>query len=234
MLHCFIHLIMSSINQEDGFTEVTRGRKKRKASGSPVLPSQPKTGTSEPSLGTPVRPKPSIKNSIPVILSGVDGKFKNWRSIMGELRQYHPSLKVSQSKELPKGDYLVIGDSVQDVIILQSETKIKAALGKNVKVSLPKAFQTNKTQTKSLAIKGVPIDITDKEFQEFPDLNTINYAKAERLKSKKDGRVIPIFQVEINDPTEAEALVSQNLVCQVTGIVYKVKVLQLPKFRPFG
>ena len=73
---------------------------------------------------------------------------------MGELRQYHPSLKVSQIKELPKGDYLVIGDSVQDVIILQSETKMKgAALGKNVKVSLPKAFQTNKTQTKSLAIK---------------------------------------------------------------------------------
>ena len=37
---------------------------------------------------------------------------------MGELRQYHPSLKVSRIKELPKGDYLVIGDSVQDVIIL--------------------------------------------------------------------------------------------------------------------
>ena len=72
---------------------------------------------------------------------------------MGELRQYHPSLKVSQIKELPKGDYLVIRDSVQYVIILQSETKMKAALGKNVKVSLPKAFQTNKTQTKSLAIK---------------------------------------------------------------------------------
>ena len=51
---------------------------------------------------------------------------------------------------------------------------MKAALGKNVKVSLPKAFQTNKTQTKSLAIKGVPTDITDKEFQEFFDLNKIN------------------------------------------------------------
>ena len=47
--------------------------------------------------------------------------------------QYHPSLKVSQIKELPKGDYLVIGDSVQDVVILQSETKMKAALGKKRK-----------------------------------------------------------------------------------------------------
>ena len=131
---------MSSITQEDGFTEVTRGCKKRKASGSPTLPSQPEPGSSEPPLGTPVRPKPNLKNKIPMILSGVDGKLKNWRSVMGELRQYHPSLKVSQIKELPKGDFLVIGDSVQDVVILQSETKMKAALGKNVKVSLLKAF----------------------------------------------------------------------------------------------
>ena len=144
---------------------------------------------------------------------------------MGKLRQY---LKVSQIKELPKGDYLVIGDSEQDVVILQSETKMKAALGKNVKVSLPKAFQTNKTQTKSLAIKGVPTDITDKEFHEFLDLNKTNYAKAERLKSKKDGRVLPIFQLEINDPTEAEALLFQNLACQVTSIVYKVEEFRTP------
>ena len=34
--------------------------------------------------------------------------------------------------------------------------------------------------------------------------------------------VLAIFQLEISDPAEAEALVSQNLVCQVTGIVYKV------------
>ena len=69
---------------------------------------------------------------------------------MGELRQYQPSLKVSQIKQLPKGDFLVIGDSVQDVVILQSETKMKAALGKNVRVSLPKVFQTNKPKTKVL------------------------------------------------------------------------------------
>ena len=97
---------------------------------------------------------------------------------MGELRQYHLSFEVSQITELPKGDFLVIGDSMQDVFILQSETKMKAALGKNVKVSLPKALQTNKTETKSLAIKGVPTDMTDKEFLEFLDLNEIKYAKA--------------------------------------------------------
>ena len=86
-----------------------------------------------------------------------------------------------------------------------------------------KAFQTKKVQTKSLAMKGVPTEITDSEFTEFLDLNRINYAKAERLKSRKDCRVLPIFQLEINDPTEAEDLISQNLVCNVTGIVYNVE-----------
>ena len=106
---------------------------------------------------------------------------------MGELRQFHPSLKISQIKELSKGDFLIIGDSVQNIIILQSESKMKAALGKNikVKVSLPKSLPNKKAQTKSLAVKGVPTDITDSEFQEFLDLNKINCAKAERLKSKK-------------------------------------------------
>ena len=104
---------------------------------------------------------------------------------MGELGEFYPSLKLSQIKELSKGDFLVIRDSLQDIIILQSESKMKAALGKHVKVSLTKAFQTNKVQTKSLAIKGVPTDITDSEFTKFVDLNKVCYAKAERLKSKK-------------------------------------------------
>ena len=158
-----------------------------------MLPSEPKPGSSKPPLGTPVRPKPSFKNTIPVILRGVNGKFQNWRSLMGEWRQFHPSLKISQIKELPKGDFLVIDSSVQVVIILQSEFKMKAAPGKNVKVSLPKAFPTNKVQTKSLTINGVPTDIMDTENLEFLDLNNISYAKAERLKSNKDGRVLPIF-----------------------------------------
>ena len=105
---------------------------------------------------------------------------------------------------------------------------MKATLGQNVKVSLLKAFETNKQQTKSLAVKEVPTDISDSEFKEFLDLNKIIFAKAERLKSKKDGRVLPIFQLEISDPTEAEALISQNLVCHVTGIVYKVEEFQAP------
>ena len=58
---------MSSANQRDRLIEVASGSKKRKASNSPTLPSQPK-----PPLGTPVRPKPYRKNTIPVIISSVE------------------------------------------------------------------------------------------------------------------------------------------------------------------
>ena len=148
---------MTSVSQEDEFTEVTHKRKKRKATSSPTLPTLQKTGSSELPPGTPTRSKPAtVKNNIPVILSGIKAEHKNWRKLLGELRQFHPGLKVSQIKELPKGDFLIIGDSLQDVIILQNENKMKAALGQNVKVSLPKAFQINKQQTNSLAVKEVP------------------------------------------------------------------------------
>ena len=166
---------MSSVTQKDRFTEVTRKHKKRTTSGSSMLPGQKKSGSAEPPLRTPVRPKPNFRNKIPVILSAANEEFRNWRKLMGELRQFHLSLKISQIKELPKGSFLIIGDSMQDAIILQSETKMKAALGKNVKVSFPKAFQRSKIKTKSLAIKGVPTDITDSEFIEFLDLNKVTF-----------------------------------------------------------
>ena len=132
---------MSSVSQGDGFIEVTRGSKKRTTSTSPMLPNQPKPGSP---LGTSVRPKPYRKNTISVIISGFDEKLKSWRKLTGELRQYHPGLKIPTIKELPKGDFLAIGDSLQDVTILQNENKMKAALGKNVKISLPKAVQISK------------------------------------------------------------------------------------------
>ena len=66
-----------SYTQEEGFTEVTRGCKKRKVSGSPTLPNQAKPSSSKPPPETPVRRKPNIKNTIPVILSGVNEEFRN-------------------------------------------------------------------------------------------------------------------------------------------------------------
>ena len=223
---------MSSTNQEGEFTKGHRKRKKCKTSSSPTLPSTLQgTRSSEPPPETPNRPKTSTstyKNQIPVILSGIDAKYQTWRQVIGELRQHHPSLKISKVKALAKGDLLVVGDSSRDAVILQTESKMKAALGKNVRVNLPKAYQTTQRKNKCLAVKGVPTDITENDFKEFLDLNKISYAKAERLKSKIDGRVLPIFQLEVSDPDEAEALLSQNLMCNVTGIVYKVEEFRQP------
>ena len=170
---------MTSVNQEDEFTEVAHKCKKRKAISSPTLPVLQKPSSSELPPVTPARPKSSYGNTIPVIISGIDQKFQNWRQIMGELKQYHTSLKVSSIKELPKGDFLIIRDSIQDVIILQNETKMKAASGQKVKIGLPIAFQTSKAQNKRLVVKGVPTDITETEFKEFLGLSKINYAKPE-------------------------------------------------------
>ena len=220
---------MSSANQEGEFTEVHRKHKKRKTSSSPTLPSTlQRTRSSELPPETPTRPKTSYKNQISVILSGIDEKFQTWRQVMGELRQHHPSLRISKVKALQKGDLLVVGDSPQDALILQSESKMKAALGKNIRVSLPKAYQITRQKNKCLVVKGVHTDLTDEDFKEFLDLNKISYAKAERYKSKKDSRVLPMFQLEISDPADAKALLSQNLMCNVTGILYKVEEFRQP------
>ena len=54
---------------------------------------------------------------------------------------------------------------MQDISILQNESKMKAALGQKIQVSLPKAFQTSKTQNKRLVVKRVPTDIAGTEFK---------------------------------------------------------------------
>ena len=97
-------------------------------------------------INTPARPRPSThKNSVPIILSDVDPKFNSVVKLMSELRQFHPSLRVSKVQELKNNRSLVIGDTPQDVAILQSDNKMKACLGQNVSASLPKAYQTAKT-----------------------------------------------------------------------------------------
>ena len=68
-------------------------------------------------------------------------------------------------------------------------------------------------------MKGVPIELSEKDFKGFLDLNRIIYSKAEGLTSKKDGRVLRMFKLEIKDEAEDEALISQNLTCHITGMI---------------
>ena len=71
-------------------------------------------------------------------------------------------------------------------------------------------------------------EVSEKAFKEFLALNKIIYVKAERLTSKKDGGVLQMFKLEIKDEAEAEALISQNLTCHITGIIYKVEGCRSP------
>ena len=59
-------------------------------------------GTSSASpINTPARPRTSThKNSVPIILSDVDPKFNSVVKLMSELRQFHPSLRVSKVQDI--------------------------------------------------------------------------------------------------------------------------------------
>ena len=108
---------------------------------------------------------------------------------------------------------------------------MNATPGKNVRVSLPKAFQTKKDEPKNLAVKGVPTDITDNEFKEFLDLNKIAYAKAgsyqcfvSRLTTvQKPGTDFSKFSLPSNRHCIRGGRIPFSRFCQA--------VLQIPKFR---
>ena len=215
---------------ESGFQ--SPASKQRKASGSPSLPpaSQPTT------------PLTSYKNWTPLIATGIDPKFKTPIQIMSELRQYHPSLRIFQIRQSSKY-WIFIGDTVKDFAILQSETKMKQVFGPKVKVSLPKSYDSaDASKSKILIFKGVSHSITIKNFQELLDFNKISHAEAERMKSKRTGKDLPFIKIKSDDPKQAEALLSGDvLVCQTTGIIFRVEefkttpsILQCFKCQGFG
>ena len=138
---------------KEGFTIVDRRRqKKRKMEHSPLLHTPP--GSSSASTpGTPAHPKPSnfdYPNTVPVIFRHADPKFKTVKQVMIELSQYHPELRVSRVKDLPNKGFFIIGNTPRDVLTSQSENEMKACLGQNLKVSLPKAYQIKEKARLSL------------------------------------------------------------------------------------
>ena len=104
---------------------------------------------------------------------------------------------------------------------------MRACLGQSVKISLPKAYQM-KEKSKTVVVKGVPTEFTYDEFKEILNSDKTQYDKAERMKSRRDGRSLQMFQIELKDPAEAEAIISENLTCPQTGIVFKVEEFRAP------
>ena len=92
---------------------------------------------------SPTHNKP-VHNLVPIIISVVDPKFKTTLLVTSELKQYHPSFNCTRVKVFKNGNFLIVCDTPKDSAILQNESKMKAALGPNVKVSLPRAFHSAK------------------------------------------------------------------------------------------
>ena len=146
---------------------------------------------------------------------------------MSKLSQCHPELRASKVEDLPNKGFLIIGNTPRDVIILQNENKMNACLGKNLKINLPKAYQ-NKEKSKILVVKGVPTKFTNEEFKQVLDHNKIKHAKAERMKSRRDGRILQMFQIELSNPAEAEAIILNKITCPQTGIIFEVEEFRAP------
>ena len=173
---------MASMDITEGSFQ-TPASKKRRASGSPSLPL----------ASQPTMPPSTYKNRTPLIATGINPKFNTSIPIMSELRQYHPSLRVFQIKQSQKG-WIFIGDTPKDFVILQSETRMKQVFWPKVKVSLPKSYHSaDASKSKFLVFNRVSINITIKDFKELLDLNKINHAESERMKSKRTGKDLPFI-----------------------------------------
>ena len=85
-----------------------------------------------------------------------------------------------------------------------------------------------KEKNKTLVVKWVPTEVTDDKFKEILDSNKTKYANAERMSSRRDGRSLQMFQLELKDPAEAMALISEDLMCPQTGIIFKVEDFRAP------
>ena len=118
---------------------------------------------------------------------------------MSELRQYHPSLRVLQIKQTKNG-WNFIGDTPKDFSIL-----LKISLSCRVRLKGNKfsgqklrchyrGHITLKTPQKVnfWYSRGVSINITINEFNELLGFNKITHAEAERMKSKRTGRELPL------------------------------------------
>ena len=72
----------------------------------------------------------------------------------------------------------------------------------------------------------MPTEFTNEEFKQVLDHSKIKHAKAERMKSRRDGRMLQMFQNELSDP--AEAIISNKITCPQTGIIFKVEEFHAP------
>ena len=95
-------------------------------------------------------------------------------------------------------------------------------------MSLPRSYHSaDASKSKFLVFQGVSINITINEFKELLDFSKITHAEAERMKSKRTGKDLPFIKLKCDNPKQAEALISGGLICQKTGIIFKVEEFRI-------
>ena len=119
---------------------------------------------------------------------------------------------------------------------------MQQVFGKNAKVSLPTSYYSaGATKRKILVFKGVSNNVTLDDFKILLDLNELTHAESERMKSKRSGRDLLFIKIKFDNVKQAEALISGELICQKTGIIFKVEefrttpsIQQCFKWQGFG
>ena len=74
----------------------------------------------------------------------------------------------------------------------------------------------------------MPTEFTNQEFKQVLHHNKIRHAKAERMKSRGDVRMLQMFQIELSDPAKAKTIMSDKITCPQTGIIFKVEEFRAP------
>ena len=74
----------------------------------------------------------------------------------------------------------------------------------------------------------MPTEFTNNEFKQILDHNKIKHTKAERMKSRRDGRSLQMFQIELSNPAKAEAIISNNITSHKQGLFSRSKSFVLP------
>ena len=109
-------------------------------------------------------------------------------------------------------------------------------------MSLPKLYHfSDASKNKYLMFKGVSNNISVNEFKELLDFNKITHAEAERMKPRRSRKDLPFIKIKSDNPKQTGALLLEGLVCQKTGIIFRVEefktipsILQCFKRQGFG
>ena len=74
----------------------------------------------------------------------------------------------------------------------------------------------------------MPTEFTDDEFKQVLEHNKSNTPRLNECKVRETAENYQMFQLELSDSVKAEELISSNITCPQTGIIFKVEEFRAP------